>query len=75
MARPQLPGEAALKPHNFLIITISAAALGTNIRRGEALMEPGHCPCRALQSLQEMELKVLTPFGLPETPRAPASCL
>lgn len=29
-------------------------------------MEPGHCPCRARQSLQEMELKVLTPFGLPE---------
>lgn len=32
-------------------------------------MEPGHCPCQAWQSLQEMELKFLTPLGslrLPE---------
>lgn len=32
-------------------------------------MEPGHCSCWPLQSLQEMQLKVLTPLGslrLPE---------
>lgn len=36
MARPQLPDEAALKPHNFLILMISAAVLGHKhpLRRG-----------------------------------------
>lgn len=28
MAQPQLSDEAALKPHNFLILTISTAVLG-----------------------------------------------
>lgn len=66
MARPQLPDEAALKPHNFLILTISAAVLGHKhpLRRG--INGVWALPLPARQSLQEMELKVLTPFGLPE---------
>lgn len=75
MAQPQLPDEAALKPHNFLIITISAAVLGhkhplwRGINGAWALSLPGMAiPPRDGAQIPDT-------FGLPETPRAPGSCL